>query len=85
MGKLGALPQEGGERLKQTNPYLRIQGVHGCGTKSNLMEYSWLMAERRSLSWENESKSEKYENRKVDDLMWKTFHTTQSLYVQQPA
>lgn len=36
------------------------------------MECRWLMAERRSVGWETDSKAERYESEKTDALMWAT-------------
>ena len=71
MRKSGALLQEGRVMVDSRQPLSRNSTLLSLWNRQ-LNGVQVLMAERRSLSWENDSKSEKYENGKADGLMWAT-------------
>lgn len=64
--KLGVLPQE----LGIGQYYQGTQWLHLYRTKNNLTECKCRLVERRVLSWESDSKSEKDENGNADGLAW---------------
>lgn len=73
MRKLRLLPQELGLMLGNRQPLWRNSVAPSLrDKKSNLTECKWLMVGRRSLGWQRDPKPQKYENRKVDGLMWAT-------------